>query len=93
MKFKVESSFDFPDHKEWYLLVGDRIEGQIQYMGKDHELVIDKQYTIGFYVQRMYWNEEVQDEFLQSIHNLDIPFKTFDEALNAAEKWTGEDTL
>lgn len=83
MKLSVVASFDFPDHKQWDLMNGERVEGQITWFGPTHELVEREGLEVGFHLDMVDWCEEAQRECLC----IDVGvFRSFYEAFERAQE-------
>jgi hypothetical protein len=81
---KTRETFDFPDHKQWELLLGRSVEGQITWYGPDQELVCDEGLEMGFHVDMLDYSEEAGRLCL--CKDLGV-FATFDSALSVANEW------
>ena len=77
MRFRVEPSFDLPDHKCWECWIGKHCEGDITYLGPSHELVVKECHSVGYFLDVIGNDLVVYD---------DGPFVTFEAALAAFEK-------
>lgn len=81
--FTVQPAWDFDDHKGWDIFLGTRVEGQVSWIGEDHEMVKEGSLEPGWSYSGYVPNEDANGRGFKDLEETVLAF--IDEVFNATQ--------